>query len=121
MGQTAIKQKQKVSIKTAKNQKSAGPRKNLNIQATKEELESLLWINTREEVAAESARFKNYPAEAAKENILQFIEAALDVRAEALVLRRKWWQEIKVKYPKLPIDKQNVFLDFDTGEFYLVK
>jgi hypothetical protein len=143
MGQTAIKQKQKVSAKLVKkgternsrrqnaspardngtvlNQKFADRRENLNIKATKEELESLLWINTREEVAAEAARFKNYPAEAAKENILMFIEAALDVRAEALILRRKWWKEIKVKYPELPIDKQNVFVDFDTNEFYVVK
>jgi hypothetical protein len=128
MGQTAVRQKQKALVKAAgrnkeKNAASArqadSQRKYLNVQAAPEEIESLILVNAKSEAAEEAARLQNFPADAAKEQILIFIEAALNARAEAMLLRRRWWQEIKTKYPQLPIDTQNVFVDFDTGKFYV--
>jgi hypothetical protein len=54
-----------------------------------------------------------------REQIKLFVEAALEAKAEAMSLQRQWWREIFAKYPELPKDK-NVFVDFDTGEFYLL-
>jgi hypothetical protein len=136
MGQTAIRQKQKASGKKVKEAKknnfgevcqicgkvhAQNERKNLGIKATKVEVESLLLFNMHVDVASEAAQFKVYPPDAAKEQIMVFIEAALQARAEALASRRRWWVEIKAKYPKLPWDKYNIFVDFNTYEFYILE
>lgn len=137
MGQTALKQKQRVSMQKIKNKNKsgeicqlcgqahapnggvAGKRKNLGIKALRDEVESLVLINTRINTATAAAQIKNFPAAATKEQILLFIEAALNTLAEARQMQRTWWQGIKAKYPKLPIGQQNVFVDFDTYEFYI--
>jgi DNA repair exonuclease SbcCD ATPase subunit len=136
MGQTALRQKQKAAIKKDKavNKANTGgvcpvcgkvhppnQRKNLGVKAAKDEVEDLILANTRVDVASEAAQFRKYPPEAAKEQIMAFVEAALETRAEALASRRKWWEEIKTRYPQLPWAKYNIFVDFDTGEFYIRK
>jgi len=123
------KAKRKTVKKAAKRRTKADPRvctecgkihpvrKNLGLSATREETESLLLINNRINIAAQAARPVNTVTNATKEQIKLFVEAALEARAEATSLQRQWWKEITAKY-NLPVDK-NVFIDFNTCEFFL--
>ncbi|MDR2430707.1 MAG: hypothetical protein LBD99_00390 [Candidatus Margulisbacteria bacterium] len=94
-------------------------RENLNVKAAREEVVSLIMINNRVNVAAQAASPVNVAPNVTREQIKLFVEAALEAKAEAMSLQRQWWREIFAKYPELPKDK-NVFVDFDTGEFYLL-
>ncbi|MDR2430863.1 MAG: hypothetical protein LBD99_01190 [Candidatus Margulisbacteria bacterium] len=94
-------------------------RESLNIKAAREEVESLVMINNRVNVAAQAASPVNVALNVTREQIKLFVEAALEAKAEAMSLQRRWWREIFAKYPDLPRGK-NVFVDFDTGEFYLL-
>ena len=93
-------------------------REDLNIKATRDEVESLILINNRINVAEQAARPTNIPQGVTPEQVQVFVNAALNAKAEALNLQRQWWQEIFAKYPQLPRDK-NVFVDFDTCDFYV--
>jgi hypothetical protein len=95
-------------------------REDLNIKATRDEVESLILINNRVNVAEQAARPANIPQEVTPEQVQVFVNAALNAKAEALNLQRQWWNEIFAKYPQLPRDK-NVFVDFDTCDFYVQK
>lgn len=92
-------------------------RKNLGANATREEVESLILINNRIKVAAQVAQPTN--TSAAPEQVQVFLDAALNAKAEALNMQRQWWVEITNKY-KLTKDK-NIFVDFETGEFYVLE
>ena len=94
-------------------------RKDLGVKATQDETESLLLLNNRVQVAAQTARPANLPPGVTPEQVQVFVQAAINARAEALSMQRGWWNEIFAKYPALPKDK-NVFVDFDTGEFYIM-
>ena len=94
-------------------------RENLGLSATHEEVESLILINNRVNVSAQAAQPTNIAPNVTKEQVKIFVEAALEARAEAIALQRQWWQEMFAKYTDLPKDK-NVFVDFETGEFYIM-
>ncbi|MDR1997168.1 MAG: hypothetical protein LBQ83_02445 [Candidatus Margulisbacteria bacterium] len=94
-------------------------RKDLGIKAEQAEVESLVLINNRVNVAEQAARPVDLPASVTKEQVQLFVSAALEAKAEALSLQRQWWQEILAKYTELPKD-ENVFVDFETGEFYIM-
>ena len=93
-------------------------REDLNIKATREEVESLILINNRVNVAAQAAQPTALQQGVTAEQVQVFVNAVLNAKAEALNLQRQWWSEIFAKYPQLPRDK-NVFVDFDTCDFYL--
>jgi hypothetical protein len=93
-------------------------REDLNIKATRDEVESLILINNRVNVAEQAARPADIPQGVTPEQVQIFVNAALSAKAEALNLQRQWWNEIFAKYPQLPKNK-NVFVDFETGDFYL--
>jgi hypothetical protein len=93
-------------------------RQDLNIKATRDEVESLILINNRINVAAQAAQPTAIQQGVTQEQVQVFVNAALNARAEAMNLQRQWWQEIFAKYPQLPKDK-NVFVDFDTCDFYI--
>ncbi|MDR1996814.1 MAG: hypothetical protein LBQ83_00595 [Candidatus Margulisbacteria bacterium] len=93
-------------------------RKDLGIKATREEVESLVLINNRVSVAEQAAQPVDVQPNVTKEQVQLFVSAALEAKAEALALQRKWWQEILAKYTELPKD-ENVFVDMDSGEFYI--
>jgi hypothetical protein len=69
-------------------------------------------------VAAQAAQPTVLPQGVTAEQVQVFVNAALNAKAEALNLQRQWWNEIFAKYPQLPRDK-NVFVDFDTCDFYV--
>ncbi|MDR1453275.1 MAG: hypothetical protein LBJ25_04810 [Candidatus Margulisbacteria bacterium] len=94
-------------------------REDLNIKATRDEVESLILINNRINVAAQAAQPAALQQGVTAEQVQVFVNAALNARAEAMNLQRQWWNEIFVKYPQLPKDK-NVFVDFDTEDFYIM-
>ena len=94
-------------------------RKNLNIKATRDEVDSLIMISNRVNVASQAAQPVNVAPNVTKEQIRVFIEAALDAKAEAMSLQRQWWQEILAKYKELPKNK-NIFVDYETCEFYVM-
>jgi hypothetical protein len=93
-------------------------RQDLNIKAARDEVESLILINNRINVAAQAAQPTAIPSGVTPEQVQVFVNAALNARAEAMNLQRQWWNEIFTKYPQLPRDK-NVFVDFDTCDFYV--
>ena len=93
-------------------------RKDLGIKATSDEVESLILINNRVQVAAQTARPANLPPNVDPQTVQIFVQAALNAQAEAQLMQRGWWQEILEKYPQLPKDK-NVLVDFNTCEFYV--
>ncbi|MDR1113946.1 MAG: hypothetical protein LBL50_02525 [Candidatus Margulisbacteria bacterium] len=93
-------------------------REDLNIKATRDEVESLILINNRVNVAEQAARPTALQQGVTPEQVQVFVNAALNAKAEALNLQRQWWNEMFAKYPQLPRDK-NVFVDFDTCDFYL--
>ena len=92
-------------------------RKNLGVSATREETDSLIIINNRVNVSAQAAQPTNIAPNVTKEQVKIFVEAALEAKAEAVALQRQWWREVAAKYA-LPKDK-NIFVDFDTCEFFL--
>ncbi|MDR1453986.1 MAG: hypothetical protein LBJ25_08460 [Candidatus Margulisbacteria bacterium] len=92
-------------------------REDLSIKATRDEVESLILINNRIDVAAQAAQPAALQQGVTAEQVQVFVNAALNARAEAMSLQRQWWNEIFAKYPQLPKDK-NVFVDFDTCDFY---
>ena len=120
--------KQKNNKKVAANNKEVCPicgqvhdrvvRKDLGIRATQDETESLLLLNNRVQTATQVAQPTALPQGVTPEQVQVFVQAAINARAEALSMQRGWWNEIFAKYPALPKDK-NVFVDFNTGEFYL--
>jgi hypothetical protein len=93
-------------------------RENLGIKADQDEVEDLILIQNRLDVAAQAAQPADVPQGTTPEQVQLFVTAALNVRAGALNLQRKWWNEIIAKY-NLPKDK-NVFVDFNTCEFYVL-
>jgi hypothetical protein len=93
-------------------------REDLNIKAARDEVESLILINNRVQVAEQAAQPANIAQGVTPEQVQIFVNAALNAKAEALNLQRQWWNEIFAKYPQLPKDK-NVFVDFDTTDFYI--
>ncbi|MDR2428363.1 MAG: hypothetical protein LBD62_00975 [Candidatus Margulisbacteria bacterium] len=93
-------------------------RQDLNIMAAREEVECLILINNRVNVAAEAAQPTALQQGVTQEQVQVFVNAALNAKAEAINLQRQWWNEILAKYPQLPRDK-NVFVDFDTCDFYV--
>ncbi|MDR1322871.1 MAG: hypothetical protein LBK68_00355 [Candidatus Margulisbacteria bacterium] len=93
-------------------------REDLNIKATRDEVESLILINNRVSVAAEAARPTAFQQGVTPEQVQVFVNAALNAKAEAMNLQRQWWNEIFARYPQLPKNK-NVFVDLDTCDFYL--
>ncbi|MDR1324035.1 MAG: hypothetical protein LBK68_06335 [Candidatus Margulisbacteria bacterium] len=93
-------------------------REDLNIKATRDEVESLILINNRVNVAEQAARPTALQQGVTAEQVQVFVNAALNAKAEAMNLQRQWWNEIFAKYPQLPKDK-NVFVDFDTCDFYV--
>ena len=95
-------------------------RKNLDIKATREEVESLMLINNRAQVAAQAAQPTALPQGVTPEQVQIFVQAAINARAEAISMQRGWWNEIFTKYPQLPKDK-NIFVDFESYEFYCMK
>jgi hypothetical protein len=95
-------------------------RQDLNIKAAREEVESLILINNRVNVAVEAAQPTALQQGVTQERVQVFVNAALNARAEAMSLQRQWWNKIFAKYPQLPRDK-NVFVDFDTCDFYVQK
>lgn len=94
--------------------------KNLGVKAEPEELNSLIMINNRVNVANQATQPTNIPPNITKEQVKLFVDAALEAKVEAMDLQRQWWKEILVKYTDLPKDK-NVFVDFETGEFYVME
>jgi len=95
-------------------------RKDLGIGATRDEVDSLMMINNRINVAAQAAQPTNIAPNVTKEQIKIFVEAALEAKAEAMSLQRQWWQEILAKYTALPKNK-NIFVDFETCAFYIME
>ncbi|GBR74967.1 hypothetical protein NO1_2049 [Candidatus Termititenax aidoneus] len=93
-------------------------REDLNIKATRDEVESLILINNRVSVAEQAARPTALQQGVTQEQVQVFVNAALNAKAEAMNLQRQWWNEIFAKYPQLPRDK-NVFVDFETCDFYV--
>jgi hypothetical protein len=93
-------------------------REDLNIKATRDEVESMILINNRVNVAEQAARPTALQQGVTPEQVQVFVNAALNAKAEALNLQRQWWNEIFAKYPQLPKNK-NVFVDFETGDFYV--
>ncbi|MDR1113627.1 MAG: hypothetical protein LBL50_00875 [Candidatus Margulisbacteria bacterium] len=93
-------------------------REDLNIKATRDEVESLILINNRVNVAEQAARPADIAQGVTPEQVQVFVNAALNAKAEAMNLQRQWWNEIFAKYAQLPRDK-NVFVDFDTCDFYI--
>jgi DNA repair exonuclease SbcCD ATPase subunit len=93
-------------------------REDLNIKATRDEVESMILINNRVNVAEQAAQPTALQQGVTQEQVQVFVNAALNAKAEALNLQRQWWNEIFAKYPQLPRDK-NVFVDFDTCDFYI--
>jgi hypothetical protein len=94
-------------------------RQNLGVKATPEEVDSVHLINNRINAAIQAAQPSAVQPGVTKEQVQLFVAAALEARAEAEALQSAWWKEIFAKYPALPKDK-NVYVDFDTGEFYIL-
>ncbi|GBR73338.1 hypothetical protein NO1_0738 [Candidatus Termititenax aidoneus] len=93
-------------------------REDLNIKATRDEVESLMLINNRVNVAEQAARPTALQQGVTQEQVQVFVNAALNAKAEALNLQRQWWNEIFAKYPQLA-KYENVFIDLDTCDFYI--
>jgi hypothetical protein len=93
-------------------------RQDLNIKATREEVESLILLNNRVSVAGEAAQPAVLQPGVSAEQVQVFVQAALNAKAEGMNMQRQWWREIFGKYPELPRDK-NVFVDFETCDFYV--
>jgi hypothetical protein len=91
---------------------------NLGIKAERVEVDSLVLFNTRVQVARQAASPADIPQGVTADQVKVFVQAALYAQAEALAQQRGWWQEVIAKY-NLPRDK-NVFVDFDTGDFYII-
>jgi hypothetical protein len=117
----------KTNLETANKQNEVCPvcgkvhdiRQNLGVKATQEEVDSVHLINNRINAAMQAAQPSAVQPGVTKEQVQLFVAAALEARAEAEALQSAWWKEIFAKYSALPRDK-NVFVDFDTGEFYIL-
>lgn len=93
-------------------------RKNLGITCTKEERQSIELIQNRVSCARQAARADAIPDGAPEESARIFIQAAIESLAQYMWLEQQWWREVKEKY-KLPDDRE-VWVDFVTGEFYIL-
>jgi hypothetical protein len=90
----------------------------LGIYATKEETDSLALINNKISCAAQAARPDAIPQGVDPERAKLFVQAAIDSLGVYRWLEQDWWRGVKKVYA-LP-ENVNVFLDFNTGEFYMV-
>lgn len=91
-------------------------RKDLGIQCTREEMDSLQIYNNRVMCAMQAMSPAAIPDNTEAEKILLFIKGMVIARADATFLIDSWWREIIEKY-NLP---GAVHLDFSTGDFYLL-
>lgn len=109
-----------------------GERKDLPQKCSPEELLAIRLVVNKMNVAAQAARPDSIPNrmvsfETMKEDEILFnkrkveffVKGALILKAETVLLESEWWREQKVKY-SLPEDRP-VFIDMNTGQFYIVE
>lgn len=94
-------------------------RVNLNIVATKEEVDSLSLIINKVNCASQAAQIGAIPDGATEEKVKWFIQAAIDSLSNYQWLQKDWWNSMMSKY-NLPKDN-NVWVDFQTYDFYIIK
>jgi len=89
-------------------------RKDLGIQCTREEMDSLQIYNNRITCAMQAMNPAAIPDGVPSEKVKLYIEGMVRAKGDAMFLIDSWWKEIISKY-KLPPD---TLLDFSTGDFY---
>jgi hypothetical protein len=102
-----------------------GIRKDLDIRCDGNELNEIKLIRNKVSCANQATDprmlggiFQNIPEEerANAEFIMKtYVKAALDSKSEAQFIEENWWSTMILKY-KLT---GNVFIDFNTGDFYI--
>ena len=111
-------------------------RKNLGIQCTKEELNSMKLIRNKSSCTNQAVDPRNIPdlpysppkgaskemveemnrrRDEYKEKVTLFIKGALEAKAEVSFLEEMWWSEMIEKYNL----EGKVYLDFGTGDFFI--
>lgn len=93
-----------------------GKRINLGVTCESEELQSMELIINKLNCAQQAANPNAIPPGTPQPEAKMFIQAAIDSLGNYKWLESDWWNNAKKKY-NLPDDK-NVFIDFDTGDFY---
>ncbi|MDR1997795.1 MAG: hypothetical protein LBQ83_05680 [Candidatus Margulisbacteria bacterium] len=92
-------------------------RQDLGVNATRAEVDELITINNRINVAAQASQPVDFPSNVTQDQVQMFVSAALNARAEAMTLRRVWWRDMLAKY-ELP--SEGTFVDLDTCGFYVL-
>lgn len=94
-----------------------GTRKGLNIFCTKEEIDSIQLIQNKVSCANQACSPDAIPDGVDEIKAKWFIQSAIDSLASYRWLENDWWSNMKKKY-ELP-KEVNVWIDFDTSEFYI--
>jgi len=117
LGKNNIINKKEKCMSTFQNE--IGKRKNLGIICTEEELQTIQLIQNKISCASQAASPLSIPNGISEEKAKWYIQAAIDSLASYRWLESEWWKEMKLKY-SLP-QGHNVWIDFDTKEFYIIE
>jgi hypothetical protein len=103
-------------VKCGKDHNEGTIRKDLKIQCTRAEMDSLQIYNNRITCAMQAMNPNAIPDNADPDKALLFIKGMIIAKGDAMFLVDSWWREILEKY-ELP---ENSNLDFRTGDFYVL-
>lgn len=92
-------------------------RKELDKSCTKEELDGFRLLKTRVDVAQQMLQSVGGQGNGNAAHTEAMVSGALNAKAEAMYLQQNWWSEMIAKYD-LP-KNENVFIDTNTGAFYV--
>ena len=95
-----------------------GKRVDLNIRVTEDEVNNIKLISNKVSCAEQAASPGAIPDGISSDKVTLFIKAALSYLGEIRSIRDYWWVEVKKTYG-LTESKEDIWVDFDTGDLYI--
>lgn len=86
---------------------------------SKEEKDSMVLINTK--ITCAEQAMKIIPSGLTDDESKNYVKGCIDSLAEYRWLEKDWWDIVRNKYDITKEEYFEVYLDFDTGELYVVE
>ena len=96
-------------------------RQGLNIFASEEDAIEYRIIRTRVSCASQAMQVQAIPTGVTAQDVQMFVTAAIESKADSLVMESLWWRSSIQKYALNVAALGDVYFDVDTKEFFINK